>query len=160
SVIPGGGTAAAAVRSGGRVVAKRGSKAAIRAARKDIEAAARSGALPGLFDNVNKMRKHGLDGKVSRDLTAAGREVAKREGRELPANLADRKAELQRLGLEAKQNQAYADLVDKGSTIAEKAGVDLTPQQKAELKFLQQGINPTPKQLEKAIEDFGKEALK
>ncbi len=33
-------------------------------------------------------------------------------------------------------------------------------QQKAELKFLQQGINPTPKQLEKAIEDFGKEALK
>ena len=160
SVIPGGGTAAAAVRSGGRVVAKRGSKAALRAARKDIEAAARSGAMPGLFDNVNKMRKHGIDGKVSRDLTAAGREVAKREGRELPENLADRKAELQRLGLEAKQNQAYADLIDKGSTIAEKAGVDLTPQQKAELKFLQQGINPTPKQLEKAIEDFGKEALK
>ena len=38
--------------------------------------------------------------------------------------------------------------------------LELTPQQKAELKFLQQGINPTPKQLDKAIEDFGKEALK
>jgi uncharacterized protein YukE len=160
SLIPGGGTAAAAVRSGGRVVAKRGSRAALQAARKEIEAAARGGAVPGLIDNVKKMRQHGIDGKVSRDLTAAGREVAKREGRDLPANLADRKAELQRLGLEAKQNQAYADLVDKGSAIAEKAGVDLTPQQKAELKFLQQGINPTPKQLEKAIEDFGKEALK
>jgi len=160
SVIPGGGTAAAAVRSGGRVVLKRGSKAAIRAARKDIEAAARGGGVPSLIDNIGKMRQHGLEGKVSRDLTTAGREVAKREGIELPANLADRKAELQRLGLEAKQNQAYADLIDKGSAIAEKAGVDLTPQQKAELKFLQQGINPTPKQLDKAIEDFTKDALK
>jgi hypothetical protein len=159
-VIPGGGTAAAAVRSGGRVVLKRGSKAAIRAARKDITAAATGGGVPGLVNNVSKIRQHGLEGKVSRDLTAAGREVAKREGVELPANLADRKAELQRLGLEAKQNEAYANLVDKGSTIAEKAGVDLTPQQKAELKLLQQGINPTPKQIEKAMEDLGKEALK
>ena len=160
SVIPGGGTAAAAVRSGGRVVLKGGSKAAIRAARKDIAAAAQGGALPGLINDVGKMRQHGLDGKVSRDLTNTGREVAKREGIELPANLADRKAELQRLGLEAKQNQAYADLVDKGATIAEKAGVELTPKQKAELKFLQMGINPTPQQLDKAIEGFGQDALK
>jgi uncharacterized protein YukE len=160
SVLPGGGTAAAAVRSAGRVALNRGSKAAFRAARKDIEAAARTGAVPGLIDNVGRIRTHGLDGKVSRDLTNAGREVAKREGIELPANLADRKAELQRLGLEAKQQQAYADLVDKGSAIAEKAGVELTPEQKAELKLLQQGINPTPKQLEKAIEDLGKDAVK
>jgi hypothetical protein len=160
SVIPGGGTAAAAVRSGGRVALKRGSKAAIRAARKDITAAATGGGVPGLINNVSKIRQHGLEGKVSRDLTAAGREVAKREGIELPANLADRKAELQRLGLEAKQNEAYANLIDKGSAIAEKAGVDLTPQQKAELKLLQQGINPTPKQIDKALEDLGKDALK
>jgi hypothetical protein len=160
SVVPGGGTAAAAVRSGGRVVLRRGSKAAIRAARKDIAAAATGGGVPGLVNTASKIRDHGLEGKVSRDLTAAGREVAKREGIELPANLADRKAELQRLGLEAKQNEAYANLVDKGSQIAEKAGVDLTPAQKAELKLLQQGINPTPKQIEKALEDLGKDALK
>lgn len=162
SVVPGGGTVAAGVRSAGRVALKRGSKAAFRAARKDIEAAARTGALPGLVDNVNKIRRHGLDGKVSRDLTAAGREAAKRKGTydDLPTNLADRKAELQRIGMAAKQDQAYADLVDKGSQVAEKAGVELTPEQKAELKFLQQGINPTPKQLDKAIEDAGKEVLK
>jgi uncharacterized protein YukE len=160
SVIPGGGTVAAGVRSAGRVALKRGSKSALRAARKDIEAAARGGGVPGLVDNVNKIRRHGLDGKVSRDLTATGREVAKRKGIDLPENLADRKTELQRLGLEAKQNQAYADLVDKGAAIAEKAGVDMTPAQKAELKLLQQGINPTPKQLDKAIEDLGKDALK
>jgi hypothetical protein len=160
SVVPGGGTAAAAVRSGGRVVVKRGSKAAIRAARKDIAAAATGGGVPGVINNVRKIRTNGLEGKVSRDLTATGREVAKREGIDLPANLADRKAELQRLGLEAKQQQAYADLVDKGATIAEKAGVPLTPEQKAELKLIQQGINPTPKQIDKAIEDMGKDALK
>jgi hypothetical protein len=160
SALPGGGTAAAAVRSGGRVVLKRGSKAAIRAARKDIAAAASGGGVPGVVNNVRRIRENGLDGKVSRDLTAAGREVAKREGIELPANLAERKAELQRLGLEAKQNEAYANLVDKGGAIAEKAGVDLTPQQKAELKLLQLGINPTPKQLDKALEDLGKDALK
>ncbi|MFC4856626.1 hypothetical protein [Actinophytocola glycyrrhizae] len=160
SVVPGGGTAAAAARSGGRVALRRGSPAAIRAARKDIEAAARGGGVPGLIDNVSRMRQHGIDGKVSRDLTAAGREAARREGIDLPANLADRKAELRRLGLAAKQHEAYADLVDKGATIAEKAGVELTPAQKAELKFLQLGVNPTPKQLDKAIEDFGKDALK
>jgi uncharacterized protein YukE len=160
SVIPGGGTVAAGVRSAGRVALKRGSRTALRTARKDIEAAARTGGVPGLVDNVNKIRRNGLEGKVSRDLTATGREVAKRKGIDLPENLVDRKAELQRLGLEAKQNQAYADLVDKGSAIAEKAGVDLTPAQKAELKLLQQGINPSPKQLEKAIEDLGKDALK
>jgi len=160
SVIPGGGTVAAGVRGAGRVALKRGSRASLQAARKDIEAAARSGAVPGLVDNVNKIRRHGLEGKVSRDLTEAGREVAKRKGTydDLPSNLADRKAELQRLGLEAKQNQAYADLVDKGSQIAEKAGVELTPAQRAELRLLQQGINPTPKQLEKAIEDMSKRA--
>jgi uncharacterized protein YukE len=160
SVIPGGGTVAAGVRSAGRVALKRGSRTALRTARKDIEAAARTGGVPGLVDNVNKIRRNGLEGKVSRDLTATGREVAKRKGIDLPENLVDRKAELQRLGLEAKQDQAYADLVDKGSAIAEKAGVDLTPEQKAELKLLQQGINPSPKQLEKAIEDLGKDALK
>ncbi len=160
SVIPGGGTAAAAVRSAGRVALKRGSKAAFRTARKDIEAAARTGALPGLIDNVGRIRKHGLEGKVSRDLTNTGREVAKRKGIDLPENLADRKAELQRLGLEAKQDQAYADLVDKGTRIAEKAGVELTPEQRAELRLLQLGINPTPKQLEKTIEAMGKDATK
>lgn len=159
SVLPGGGTAAAAVRSGGRVVAKRGSRAALRAARKDITEAATGGGAPGLINNVRRMREHGLEGTVSRDLTAAGREVAKREGIELPANLADRKAELQRLGLEAKQQQAYADLVDKGSAIAEKAGVELTPRQKAELRLIQQGINPTPGQIDKAVEDMAKDAL-
>jgi uncharacterized protein YukE len=160
SVVPGGGTAAAFARSAVRVAGKRGAPTAIRAARKDIAAAATGGGLPGLYTNVGKIREHGLSGKVSRDLTAAGREVARREGIELPANLADRKAELQRLGLEAKQNEAYANLVDKGATIAEKAGVELTPAQKAELKLLQQGINPTPKQLDKAIEDLAKDALK
>jgi hypothetical protein len=160
SALPGGGTAAAAVRSGGRVALKRGSKAAIRAARKDITAAATGGGVPGVINNVRKISDHGLEGKVSRDLTAAGREVAKREGVDLPANLADRKAELQRLGLEAKQRQAYADLVDTGSAIAEKAGIDLTPRQKAELRLIQQGINPTPKQIDKAIEDMGKDVLK
>jgi len=162
SVVPGGGTVAAGVRSAGRVALKRGSKTALRTARKDVEAAARGGALPGVIDNVNKIRRNGLDGKVSRDLTAAGREVAQRKGiyDDLPRDLADRKAELQRLGLEAKQDQAYADLVDKGSQVAEKAGVELSEEQKAELKLLQQGINPTPKQIDKAIEDFGKEALK
>jgi hypothetical protein len=160
SVVPGGGTVAAGVRSGGRIALKRGSKAAIRAARKDITAAATGGGVPGVINNVRKIQQHGLEGKVSRDLTAAGREVAKREGVDLPANLADRKAELQRLGLEAKQQQAYADLVDKGSAIADKAGVDLTPRQKAELRLIQQGINPTPKQIDKAIEDMGKDVLK
>jgi hypothetical protein len=160
SVVPGGGTAAAAVRSGGRVALKRGSRAAVRAARKDIAAAATGGGLPGLVGTAAKIRRNGLEGKVSRDLTAAGREVARRKGLTLPSNLADRKAELQRLGLEAKQNEAYANLVDKGSAIAEKAGVELTPEQKAELKLLQQGINPTPKQIDKALEDLGKDALK
>lgn len=162
SVIPGGGTVAAATRSAGRVALKRGAPAAVRAARKDIEAAARSGAVPGMLQNIDKIRRHGLDGKVSRDLTESGREVAKRRGiyDDLPRDLADRKAELQRLGLEAKQDQAYADLVDKGSQIAEKAGVDLTPEQQAELKLLQMGINPTPKQVDKVIEDLGKGALK
>lgn len=160
SALPGGGTAAAAVRSGGRVVAKRGSKAALRAARKDITEAASGGGVPGMINNVRRIREHGLEGTVSRDLTAAGREVAKREGIELPANLADRKAELQRLGLEAKQQQAYADLVDKGSAIAEKAGVELTPRQTAELRLIQQGINPTPGQIDKAVEDMAKDALK
>jgi protein-disulfide isomerase len=74
--------------------------------------------------------------------------------------VADRKEALQRLGLEAQQQKAYADLVDKGTQIAEKAGVDLTPTQRAELKLLQQGINPTPQQLEKAVEDLTKEAAK
>ena len=160
SALPGGGTAAAGIRSGGRIALKRGSKAALRAARKDITAAATSGGVPGLLKDVSKLRQHGLEGKVSRDLTAAGREVAKREGVDLPANLADRKAELQRLGLEATQQKAYADLVDRGAAVAEKAGVDLTPSQKAELSLLQQGINPTPKQLEKAIETLGKDTLK
>ncbi|HYQ68400.1 hypothetical protein [Actinophytocola sp.] len=160
SVVPGGGTAAAAVRSGGRVALRRGSRAAVRAARKDITAAATGGGVPGIVNNAARIRAHGLEGKVSRDLTAAGREVARREGVDLPANLADRKAELQRLGLAAKQQEAYANLVDKGTSIAEKAGVDLTPEQKAELKLLQQGINPTPKQLDKAVEDLAKDALK
>jgi hypothetical protein len=109
---------------------------------------------------VRGIRDNGLSGKVSRDLTAAGREVAKREGIDLPQNLADRKAELQRLGLEAKQREAYANLVDKGTAIADKAGVELTPEQKAELKLLQQGINPTPKQLDKMLEAMAKDALK
>ncbi|MFL6122139.1 hypothetical protein [Actinophytocola sp.] len=160
TVVPGGGTAAAAVRSGGRVALKRGSKAAVRAARKDITAAATGGGVPGVVTGVRKIRDHGLSGKVSRDLTAAGREVAKREGVDLPRNLADRKAELQRLGLEAKQREAYANLVDKGTAIADKAGVELTPEQKAELKLLQQGINPTPKQLDKMLEAMAKDALK
>lgn len=159
SVVPGGGTVAAGVRSGGRVALKRGSRAAVRAARKDITAAATGGGVPGVINNVRKIRANGLEGKVSRDLTATGREVAKREGVDLPANLADRRAELQRLGLEAKRQQAYADLVDKGATIAEKAGVPLTPEQKAELKLIQQGINPTPKQIDKALEDMGKDVL-
>jgi hypothetical protein len=162
SVIPGGGTVAAGVRGAGRVAASRGSAAALRQARKEIAEAARGGAVPGLVDSVNQVRRHGLEGKVSRDLTAAGREVAKREGTydDLPRNLADRKAELQRIGMEAQQQKAYAELVDKGSQIAEKAGVDLTPTQRAELKLLQQGINPTPQQLEKAVEDLTKEAAK
>src|SRR6266498_3136244 len=70
SVVPGGGTAAAAVRSGAKVAVKRGSKAAIRAARKDIAAAATGGGVPGVLDNVAKIREHGLEGKVSRDLTS------------------------------------------------------------------------------------------
>lgn len=160
SVIPGGGTAAAAARSAGRVALKGGSKASLRAARKDIEAAARGGALPGLVDDVSKIRKHGLDGKVSRDLTEAGRDVAKRKGiyDDLPRDVAERKAALQRLGVEAKQNQGYADLVDKGQQIAERAGVELAPEQRAELRLLQQGINPTPQQLDKAVEDMAKRA--
>ena len=160
SIIPGGGTFAAGARSAGRIALKRGSAASLRAARKDIAAAASGGAVPGLVNNAKKIREHGLAGKVSRDLTAAGREAAKRKGiyDDLPTNLADRKAELQRIGLEAKQDQAYADLIDKGSQIAEKAGVELTPEQRAELRLLQQGINPSPKQLEKAIEDITKRA--
>ncbi len=162
SVLPGGGTVAAGVRGAARVAAERGSAAAVRAARKEIAEAARGGAVPGLVDSVNQVRRHGLEGKVSRDLTASGREVAKREGLydDLPRNVADRKEALQRLGLEAQQQKAYADLVDKGAQIAEKAGVDLTPTQRAELKLLQQGINPTPQQLEKAVEDLTKEAAK
>jgi len=162
AVIPGGGTVAAGVRGAGRAALKRGSAASLRQARKEIAAAARGGAVPGLVDSVNQIRRHGLEGKVSRDLTAAGREVAKREGTygDLPRNLADRKAELQRIGLEATQRKAYADLVDRGSQIAERAGVEFTPAQRAELKLLQQGINPTPQQLDKSLESLVKQEAK
>lgn len=160
SVVPVGGTAAAAVRSGARVAVKRGSKAAIRAARKDITAAATGGGVPGLVNDVSKIRRYGIEGKVSRDLTAAGRDVAKREHVALPKDLAARHAELQRLGVEAKQREAFVNLVDKGTEIADQAGVGLTPEQKAELKLLEQGVNPTPKQIDKAVEDLAKDALK
>jgi hypothetical protein len=162
AVVPGGGTVAAGVRGAGRVALKRGSAASLRQARKEIAAAARGGAVPGLVDSVNQIRRHGLEGKVSRDLTATGREVAKREGTygDLPSNLAERKAELQRIGLEATQQKAYADLVDRGSQIAERAGVELTPSQRAELKLLQQGINPTPQQLDKSLESLLKQEAK
>lgn len=159
SVLPGGGTAAAGIRGGTRVAVRAASgkalKRAGKQATKELRESLTSGGLPKVVKDLGEIRDKGLRRKVAADLKDAGRTEAKRLGvraRDLSA------AELRELGAQAKQAQAYANLVDKGEQIAEKADVDLTPGQKRELKLLQLGLNPTGGQVDKTIEDVTKNA--
>jgi uncharacterized protein YukE len=157
SVVPGGGTAAAGIRNGTKLAVRAaGGKALKRASRqavKELRESLTSGGLPKVVKDLGEIRDKGLRRTVAADLKDAGTAEAKRLGvrtRDLSA------AELRELGLRAKQAEAYANLVDKGEQIAEKAGVDLTPGQRRELKLLQLGLNPTGGQVDKSIEDIAK----
>jgi hypothetical protein len=156
SVLPGGGTAAAGIRGATKVAVKRGSKQAIKAAGKDIRESLTSGGVPGLVGDLRQIKDKGLREKIEKDLAKTGKENAKKLGlnpRKLSAD------EIQALGLRAKQEKAYADLVDKGQDILDKAGLELTPEQKRALKVLQLGLNPTSGQVDSTVESVTKDAV-
>jgi hypothetical protein len=162
SALPGGGTIAAGVRNGVKIAASRGSKAAIERGRKELAEAISSGGLPGVAKNLRELREHGLSGKASRELTNTGRDVAKRHDiyDKLPKDVAARKAALQELGLAQKQTEAYVSLVDNGTKIAEKAGIELTPGQKRALELAKLGFNPTSTQVDSAAQNVAGDYLK
>ncbi|OLR91651.1 hypothetical protein [Actinokineospora bangkokensis] len=154
SVIPGGGTAAAAVRSGTRAAAKGGSRQALKQVAKDVREALGSGGAPGVVNTVKEMRERGIEGKVRKDLIDSGREAAKRQGltddlSKLP--LAERRDALLGLGAAEKQREAVVSSIDNTTKLAEKAGVELDDGQKARLDALKLALNPTPKAVDDAI---------
>ena len=153
SLIPGGGTAAAAARQTLKVALKGGSKAAVRGALKELNTAVKAGSVPTAVRNAKGIREHGLSGKASRELTEAGRDVAKRRGiyGDLPQDLAARKAALQQLGLAEKQREGMVSAIDHSEKIADKAGVEFTPEDKRALAGARLALNPKGSQIDSEI---------
>lgn len=150
----------AGVRAGGRAAFKRGSRAARATSKKELRDSLKQGGLPGTVDRVKNLRDKGARGVASRDLTNSGRAYAKRNNIELPTNLAERKAALQELGRLEKQNQGMANLVDNSLKIAQRAGVEMTPEQRATAELLRLGIDPVRLQGEKSAVTMLREILK
>jgi len=150
----------AGVRAGGRAAFRRGSRAARATSRKELRESLQQGGLPGTVKKVRDMREKGARGVASRDLTNSGRAYARRNDIELPTNLAERRAALQELGRLEKQNQGVANLVDNSLKIAQRAGVELSPEQRATAELLKLGIDPVRLQGEKSAVTMLREILK
>lgn len=150
SLVPGGGTAAAAARNTLKVALKGGSKTAVRSAMTELNTAVKAGAVPTAVRNAKGIREHGLTGKVSRDLTEAGRDVAKRRGvyDDLPTNVKDRHAALQQLGLAEKQREGMSSAIDHSEKLADKAGIELSPADQRALAGARLALNPKGTQLD------------
>ncbi|WP_424188862.1 hypothetical protein ACOBQX_11255 [Actinokineospora sp. G85] len=154
AVVPGGGTAAAAVRSGGRAALKGGSRRALREVAKDVRQAMGSDGLPGVVNDVKDMRQRGITGKARKDLIDSGREAAKRQGLDhdlSKLSLRDRRDALIGLGAAEKQREGVVSAIDHTQKVAEKAGVELSEDQKNRLELLKVAMNPTDKAVDGAV---------
>lgn len=150
----------AGVRAGGRAALRRGSRAARATSKKELRESIKQGGLPGVVTKAKDLKDKGARGVASRDLTNSGRAYAKRNNIDLPTNLAERRAALQELGRLEKQNQGMANLVDNSLKIAQRAGVELSPEQRATAELLKLGIDPTRVQGDKSAVTILREIVK
>jgi len=157
SVIPGGGTVAAGVRSAGKAAFKRGEKVAARQIAKDMREALTDGGVPGLVNDAKAVREKGLTRKVRRDLIDAGRAAAKKDP-DLLERLSkvptpQRREVWLELGRSERQREGVVSAVDHTQKLAEKAGVELSEEQKDQLALLRVAMNPTGDAVDQAVTD-------